>query len=39
MFAIAVERAERAWRAARDAAERIRLSNGSTPEVRSAVSG
>ena len=27
VFVIAVERAERAWRAARDAAERIRLSN------------
>ena len=36
VFVIAVERAERAWRAARDAAERIRLSN-LTPEERSAV--
>lgn len=35
-FVIAVERAERAWRAARDAAERIRLSN-LTPEERNAV--
>lgn len=35
-FVVAVERAERAWRAARDAAERIRLSN-LTPEERSAV--
>jgi hypothetical protein len=36
VFVAAVERAERAWRAARDAAERIRLSN-LTPEERSAV--
>lgn len=35
-FVAAVERAERAWRAARDAAERIRLSN-LTPEERGAV--
>ena len=35
-FVTAVERAERAWRAARDAAERIRLSN-LAPEERSAV--
>jgi len=35
-FVAAVERAERAWRAARDAAERIRLSN-LAPEERSAV--
>ena len=35
-FVAAVERAERAWRAARDAAERIRLSNLS-PEERHAV--
>ena len=36
VFVIAVERAERAWRAARDAAERIRLSN-LAPEERSTV--
>ncbi|MBL8927975.1 MAG: hypothetical protein JNM77_17365, partial [Pseudonocardia sp.] len=36
VFVLAVERAERAWRAARDAAERIRLSN-LAPEERSAV--
>jgi hypothetical protein len=35
-FVQAVERAERAWRAARDAAERIRLSN-LTPDERAAV--
>jgi hypothetical protein len=35
-FVAAVERAERAWRAARDAAERIRLSN-LAPEERNAV--
>jgi hypothetical protein len=35
-FVTAVERAERAWRAARDAAERIRLSN-LAPEERHAV--
>lgn len=36
MFVAAVDRAERAWRAAHDAAERIRLS-GLTPEERSSV--